>query len=119
MTLFIISFIRTIAPAIVGALGSWLVTLGLDVGEEALASLTAFMFIAFTGIYYALVRLLEEKYPKLGILLGFAKSPDSYSKGPGVELTQKPGGNPEVTITVEDGSMVPPSRLTSGPDHRA
>lgn len=102
MTIFIAGLIRTVVPALVGALATWLLSLGLELPEEAYAGLIAGMGLLFTGIYYAIVRLIEERVPQVGWLLGLAKSPDSYSKGPGVVLTQKPDGNPEVTIKVEN-----------------
>jgi len=101
MTVFIAGLIRTVVPAIVGALATWLLSFGLDVGPDAYAGLTAFLGLLFTGLYYAIVRLIEDRVPQAGWLLGLAKSPDSYSKGPGVTMTQKPEGNPEVTITVD------------------
>lgn len=106
MTVFIAGLIRTVVPAIVGALATWLLSFGLDVGPDAYAGLTAFLGLVFTGLYYAVVRLIEDRVPQAGWLLGLAKSPDSYSKGPGVTLTQKPDGNPEVTITVDGATDV-------------
>lgn len=110
MSVFIAGLIRTVVPAIVGALAAWLVSLGLELPEEAYTGLTAALGLLFTGVYYAVVRLIEERVPQVGWLLGLAKSPDSYSKGPGVVLTQKPDGNPEVTIKVEGG--IDPNKVT-------
>lgn len=133
MTVFVISLVRTIVPIIVGAVFTWLASYGIEVPEDGQMGLTAFLFAFFTGIYYLIVRLLEERYPQVGILLGFAKSPDSYSKGPGVEVTSKPAGN-EVNITVTNptaeptvitGTTLPnlneavPTDRVPGPDHRA
>jgi hypothetical protein len=78
--------------------------MGLDLPADAYEGLTAGLGLLFTGIYYAIVRLIEDRVPQFGWLLGLAKSPDSYSKGPGVVLTQKPDGNPEVTIKVDGGT---------------
>lgn len=128
MTTFVISLIRTNTPALVGAIVGLLVSIGLQVPADAVAGLTAFLGFLFTGLYYLIVRLLEEKYPQIGILLGFAKSPDSYSKGPGVELTAKPAGNPEITVTVASPESQPVTIAdiqlqdldrVKGPDHRA
>lgn len=101
MNVFIAGLIRTVVPALVGAVATWFVSLGLDVGPEAYVGLTAFLGLVFTSLYYAVVRLIEDRVPQVGWLLGLAKSPDSYSTGPSVSLTQKPDGNPEVTIKVE------------------
>lgn len=88
MTTFVISLIRSNAAPLVGAFATWLVSLGLVVPEEARVGLTAFLFFFLSGIYYLVVRLIEQKFPAVGILLGYAKSPDSYSKGSGVEYVQ-------------------------------
>ena len=100
MTVFVAGLIRTVVPAIVGALSAWLVSMGLDLPADAYEGLTAALGLVFTGVYYAVVRLIEDRVPQVGWLLGLAKSPDSYSKGPGVVLEQKPAGNPEVTVKV-------------------
>jgi hypothetical protein len=124
MTVFVISLVRTFVPTVVGALFVWLASFGIEVPEDGRVGLTSFLFVLFTGLYYLVVRLLEERFPQLGILLGFAKSPDSYTKGPGVELTSKPNGNPEITVTVSDPAIetqatdVYVNRATNGPDHR-
>jgi hypothetical protein len=110
MSVFIAGLIRTVVPAIVGALAAWFVSLGLQLPEDAYAGLTAALSFGFTALYYGVVRLIEERVPQVGWLLGLAKSPDSYSKGPGVVLTQKPDGNPEVTIKVE--TPVDPENIT-------
>lgn len=104
MTTFVISLIRSNVAPLVGALATWLIQLGLEVPEDAKQGLITFLFFFLSGIYYLIVRLLEERFPQVGIMLGYAKTPDSYSKGPGVELTQKPNGDPEVTIRV-DGAI--------------
>lgn len=76
MSNFVTSLTRTYAPIIIGGLVSWLATLGLQLDSET----TAALVIAFTGfiqaLYYTVVRLLEKKWPKLGILLGKATTPD-------------------------------------------
>lgn len=124
MTVFVISFIRTQTPALVAAFFAWLISLGIVLPVEAELGLIAFLTAVLTGAYYAVVRLFEEKYPQVGILLGFPKSPDSYSKGPGVVIDQKPNGSPEITLTINEDSKTQEStvyvnRLTDGPDHRA
>ena len=124
MNIFIISVVRTIVPVFVGAVSSTLLRMGLDVPAESYEALGGALFVLFTGVYYILIRLLEEKFPNLGVMLGFPKSPDSYSTGPGVVVDQKPNGNPEITVTVDQGSMTTPldgytDRVANGPDHRA
>lgn len=81
MSTGIISWIRTIVPIVMGGFVAWLVALGvhLDKGtEDALVVAVTGLCIA---VYYTLARLLEKRFPTLGVLLGVAKTPDSYSKG--------------------------------------
>ena len=74
----VIAAIRTIVPAIVGAVIAFLVSVNvLDPGTSEAASigLTSFLTAVFTGGYYVAVRLLAEKFPGAGILLGVNKAP--------------------------------------------
>lgn len=72
----IVSLIRTVVPVWVGALLSYLsVRLGVVVPEEVSTGLTAALVALFTGLYYAVARLLEQRWPKLGWLLGMPKQP--------------------------------------------
>lgn len=75
MSQYIISVIRTWVPVFVGSLIGWLVSIGIDVPEDARNSL----IIAISGVtiaaYYALVRWLEQKFPQVGLLLGYVKQP--------------------------------------------
>ena len=64
---FVISQVRTWAPIIVGALISWGV-LPEDLSTEAALALSG----GIMGAYYLVVRLLEEKWPVFGWLLGKA-----------------------------------------------
>lgn len=80
MNNLVISLIRTYVPIIVGAIVAFLATKGLSIDSDTQAAAV----IAFTGIiqavYYSLVRILEQKFPKLGgILLGKTATPD-YTK---------------------------------------
>ncbi len=79
MNNLVISSIRTIVPAAVGALVTWLVTLGISVPEDAVAGVVAFLTPLLIGLYYIVVRELERHWPKLGWLLGFASQP-KYKK---------------------------------------
>ena len=93
MSVLLASFIRTIVPAIVGTVVGWLVQLGLEVDPEFRGALSTVLSIAFTGLYYIVVRVIEQKVPQLGVLLGYAKSPDAYSKG---EVVKDPVATPKV-----------------------
>ena len=74
----ILSLIRTYVPIAVGALVAWLLTLGVTLDPASEAGLT----VAGTGLliatYYTLIRLLERRWPWVGILLGSAQAP-TYS----------------------------------------
>ena len=75
---YIIGHIRTWVPIVVGALISFLVTLGLEINPETQTAL----IIALTGliqaVYYALVRALAEKWPWVGSFLGVNKAPEYF-----------------------------------------
>lgn len=74
------SIVRTVTPIIVGAIVAWLVARGIPVDAELQAAIVVALTAAFQAVYYIAVRLLETYVtPKLGWLLGLAKSPDSYS----------------------------------------
>jgi hypothetical protein len=71
-----ISVIRTVVPTIVGAVLAFFASKGIELDASAAANLTGFLTAVFSGVYYVIVRLLEAKYPKAGILLGKAKTPE-------------------------------------------
>lgn len=76
MTNFVTSLIRTWTPIIVGAFVSWLLTLGIDVDADTQAALIISVTALLQGLYYLVVRLLEKKWPKIGVLLGSLKTPE-------------------------------------------
>jgi hypothetical protein len=65
------------------------------------------------AVYYTVVRVLEQKFPEVGVLLGAAKSPDAYSKG---EAPVGAVADPEVDLA---GEVELPVLDAPGPDHRA
>lgn len=74
------SFVRTIVPIVVGAVVAWLVKQGIPVDEEFSAAISAVLFAVFSSVYYIVARLLETYVtPKLGVLLGLPKAPESYT----------------------------------------
>lgn len=86
------SIVRTLVPIAVGYLASFLLRYGIGVDEAALAGLTEFLGGLFAAVYYVLIRAVEQRWPKIGVLLGWASTPDSYS----------PHGNrPEGAVVVE------------------
>lgn len=106
MILLLLSFLRTVVPAIVGAVVAVLVQSGLTVDPEFEGALTAVLFATFTGLYYLVIRVIEMKFPWVGVLIGWAASPDSYSKGPGVDIT-KPTNELIVTVNQEKSPITP------------
>lgn len=76
MSDFAISQIRTYVPVVVGALVAWLTSMGLQLDAE---TQTGFI-VALTGVtqavYYFIVRVLEQKWSWVGVLLGSKKTPE-------------------------------------------
>ncbi|MFK0082710.1 hypothetical protein [Glutamicibacter sp. NPDC090743] len=74
------STVRTIVPIVVGSVLGWFAGANIPLDPEFEGKLTALLTLLFTTAYYVAVRLFETYIsPKLGWLLGYAKSPDSYS----------------------------------------
>jgi hypothetical protein len=74
----LIGLIRTWVPITVGAALSWLATNGLELDKETQTAAIVASTGAIQALYYTTVRLLENKVPQIGWLLGSAKTP-SYS----------------------------------------
>lgn len=79
---YLMSLIRTAVPAAVGAVLSWLALRGLNVPASDRESITAAATFVVLLAYYAAVRALEKRWPKLGVLLGVPAAP-SYAKSTG------------------------------------
>ena len=75
MNSFVTSLIRTWVPIVVGALASYLLTLEVELDAEAQAGLVVGLTAVLQGAYYLIVRVLESRYPKLGVLLGSEAKP--------------------------------------------
>lgn len=80
MSTQIISWIRTVVPVGVASAIAWLLTLGVELDKTAESGLVVGITGLLIAVYYTLARMLESKWPKLGVLLGVAQTPDSYSK---------------------------------------
>jgi len=75
-----LSIVRTLVPLIVGGVLTWAATAGLELDDKFEGALTAVLYGVLTAAYYVAVRIVEVYVtPKLGWLLGAAKSPDHYS----------------------------------------
>jgi hypothetical protein len=112
MNALALSIIRTYVPIAVGALASWLLTVGLELDADGQAGLIVFLTGLSQAVYYAAVRALETRWPGVGVLLGAAKTPDAYSKGE--EVPEVAAGPVDVSAEVE----LPPLD-SPGPDHAA
>lgn len=77
----LVSLIRTYVPVGVGAFFAWLVTLGVEVDAATQAGLVTALTGVVIAAYYTVVRLLERKWPFLGVLLGSTKAPSYEDKG--------------------------------------
>lgn len=73
------SIVRTLVPVVVGQIAAYLATIGVVLPEDVMAAVTVILGFAFTTIWYLGVRFLEQKFPKLGVLLGWAAVPESYT----------------------------------------
>lgn len=72
------SIVRTIVPIGVGQLVAYLVTLGVTIPENVETAMTVLLGFVVTSLYYLAVRFIEQKFPKLGVLLGWAAVPAGY-----------------------------------------
>ena len=73
------SIVRTLVPVAVGQLAAYLATIGVILPEDVMAAVTVVLGFAFTTVYYIVVRWLEQKFPKIGVLLGWSAVPTSYT----------------------------------------
>lgn len=65
------SIVRTVVPWLVGLIGSW-AAVHLGVTED---QLTAVLTVVLGAAYYAAARVLEERWPQAGWLLGQPGAP--------------------------------------------
>lgn len=67
-----LSLRRTLVPLIAGYLIAQAARVGLDIPE---ADLVGVLEAIVTGGYYTVIRLLEVRWPQLGLLLGAMRVP--------------------------------------------
>lgn len=105
MNALVLSLIRTWVPVAVGAVLSWLITLGITIPTDERYGFTTALTALVIGVYYAIVRVLETKFPQIGILLGAIAEP-AYSTGSDTAVSS---GDVDVPSTGEfaDDSFVP------------
>ncbi|HET7386836.1 MAG TPA: hypothetical protein VFJ19_09275 [Nocardioidaceae bacterium] len=96
------SLIRTGTPLAVGWLVAWLSDVGVSVDSQAL---TLAIVSLLSAAYYALVRLLEARWPQLGWLLGAPVQPT---------YTAKAAKGQTLPTTFEDALAAPVQTAHSG-----
>jgi len=72
---FLLSLVRTYVPIAVGALATWLASIGLDIDTDTRTGLVVAATGIITAAYYLLARLLERHVPAFGLLLGARTAP--------------------------------------------
>lgn len=94
MNNYVASLIRTWVPAGIGVLIAWLsAKIGFVIDESSQVGLTAAVTGFAIGLYYAIVRWFELKFPQIGWFLGLAKSPGYSTQDP---PAGSPGPNPDL-----------------------
>lgn len=73
----VLAFIRTYVPYSIGAILAWLLAVSrLDLTGPFQVGLVAFAVAVVTNVYYVLIRLLEYRFPMIGVLLGAPRQPE-------------------------------------------
>ncbi|WP_423058719.1 hypothetical protein [Brevibacterium linens] len=96
------SIVRTLVPVAVGQIVSYFTTIGLTVPEEVQAALTVILGFVVATLYYLAVRFLEQRFPKLGALLGWAATPDGYTPAKERELEKLAAAEVDDTPVPDD-----------------
>lgn len=88
MSNVLVSFIRTWVPILVGSVITWLATrYNFVLPENLTVELTVLATGAVIGAYYGILRLLEQKWPWFGKLLGKQAEPE-YVEPPAKEISE-------------------------------
>lgn len=75
MSQYLISVIRTWVPVLVGSLLAKLVVIGVVIDDDSSTGLKNAITLLVIGLYYAAIRWLEQKFPRVGIMLGYIRQP--------------------------------------------
>jgi hypothetical protein len=109
MNALVASVIRTLVPHIVTQLASLFLMINIQVPDDIRLQLSAVVGFVLFAIYYGGIRVLEQQWPALGILLGLPSSPDTYSKGDPAATTSPAASTPldvpavaEATLSLND-----------------
>lgn len=73
------SIVRTVTPMIAGGIITFLANKGFSLDATITANVYASVQMVVSALYYIIVRSLEAKFPKIGILLGSVKTPQYTS----------------------------------------
>lgn len=78
----VLQYIRTYVPIAVGGAVAWLLAVTkVDLSGEFAAALIAVLVAASQNLYYVVIRVIEVRFPLIGVLLGFPKSPEYIGVG--------------------------------------
>jgi hypothetical protein len=93
------NLIRTYVPVVVGSGISWLISHGIQVTTPTKAALIALLTSTLIAGYYTVLRVLEERWPSIGLLLG-ARQPGlvqaAVAEWPEDDRAWPPRGTPAV-----------------------
>lgn len=81
--------IRTYTPLIVSAIVTWLASYGINLNDETTEALAVLIGAAVGGLWWTVVKLLEDRWPRLSLLLGSRQAPVAYA--PADELADDAG----------------------------
>lgn len=70
------SLIRTYTPVVIGTVVAWLAReTGVVIDEDTTTGLSMAFGAFVIALYYGVIRVLEPRFPWLGVLLGLPKQP--------------------------------------------
>jgi len=71
-----IAYVRTFVPIAIGAVVTFLARqFDIVIDSESAQGAVLFVNAVVTGAYYALIKYAETRFPWIGWLIGYAKSP--------------------------------------------
>jgi len=105
MNALVASVIRTLVPHIVTQIASLFLMVNIHVPDDIRLQLSAVVGFVLFAIYYGGVRVLEQQWPALGILLGLPSSPDTYSKGDPAATTSPAASTPADVPAVAEAAL--------------
>lgn len=105
MNSLVASVIRTLVPHVVTQIASLFLMVNIHVPEDILLQLSAVVGFVLFSTYYVGVRVLEQQWPQLGLLLGLSASPDTYSKGDPAATTSPAASTPADVPAVAEATL--------------